>query len=39
MFGSVLEFSRLPSIVPRAHHDSGVDGAQVCSLGGCLARR
>jgi hypothetical protein len=38
MFGHVLESSRLPPTVPQAHHDSGVDGAQVSSLGGCLAR-
>jgi hypothetical protein len=31
MFGPVLESSKLPPIVPRALHDSGVDGARVGS--------
>jgi hypothetical protein len=38
VFGPVLESSRLPLTIPWALHNSGVDGAQVGSWGGCLAR-
>jgi hypothetical protein len=38
VFGPVLESSRLPLTIPWALHSSGVDGTQVGSWGGCLAR-
>jgi hypothetical protein len=38
VFKPILGFSRLPRTVPRALHDSGVDGARASSWGGCLAR-
>jgi hypothetical protein len=38
MFEPILESSRLPPTIPQALHDSGVDGTQVGSWGGCLAK-
>jgi hypothetical protein len=38
VFRPVLESPRLPLTIPRAFHGSGVDGAQVGSWGGYLAR-
>jgi hypothetical protein len=38
VFGPILESFRLPPTVPQALHGSGVDGARVGSLGGCLVR-
>jgi hypothetical protein len=38
MFGPILESSTFPPAVLWALHSSGVDGAQVGSWGGCLAR-
>jgi hypothetical protein len=37
VFRPILESYSLPPTIPGALHDSGMDGAQVGSWGGCLA--